>query len=101
MFRYRGAGYYAVVRRSGKIVRKSLETDRLEIAKRKLRDFHNEVERAGVEAHNRRFGEVIDEFVSSRTGAAATLRRYADIANRIKASWQEGNAESISKYTVC
>lgn len=90
LFRYRDAGYYAVVRRSGKIVRKSLQTDRLEIAKRKLRDFLNEVERAGVDAHSRRFGEVIDEFISSRTGAPATLRRYADIAARIKASWPEG-----------
>ncbi len=90
MFRYRGAGYYAVVRRSGKIVRKSLETDRLEIAKRKLRDFQGEVERIGVAAHNRRFGETIDEFVSSRTGAPATLHRYGDIAKRIKATWPGG-----------
>ncbi len=90
LFRYRDAGYYAVVRRSGKIVRKSLETDRLEIAKRKLRDFQNDIEQAGVDAHNRRFGEVVDEFVSSRTGAPATLHRYADLGARIKASWPEG-----------
>jgi hypothetical protein len=72
LFRYRGGTYYAVVRRSGKIVRKSLETDRIEIDKRMLRDLLNEVERIGVEAHNRKFGEVIDEFVSSRTGAPVT-----------------------------
>ena len=90
LFRYRGAAYYAVVRRSGKIVRKSLKTDRIEITKRKLRDFLNEVERIGVEAHNRKFGEVIDEFVSSRTGAPATLRSYVDVGNRIKGSWQDG-----------
>ena len=90
LYRYRDTGYYAVVRRSGKIVRKSLETDRLEIAKRKLRDFQYEVEQGGANALSRKFGEVIDEFVSSRTGAPATLRRYADIATRIKASWPDG-----------
>ncbi|GEP43892.1 tyrosine-type recombinase/integrase [Brevifollis gellanilyticus] len=90
LFRYRESGYYAVVRRSGKIVRKSLETDRLEVAKRKLRDFQNEVEKVGVDAHSRKFGEVIEDFVSSRTGAPATLGRYSDIAKRIKTSWPEG-----------
>ena len=87
LFRDLGNGYYAVVRRSGKIVRKSSETDRLEIAKRELRDFQNGVKRIGISAHNRRFGETIDEFVSSRTGASATLHPYGDIAKRIKATW--------------
>lgn len=96
LYRYRSKGtYYAVVRRSGKLIRKSLETTDLPTAKRKLRDFLNEQEDAAPDAHNLRFDAFIDDFVSSRTGAPKTLRRYQDTANRIKATWPGGVRQTL------
>lgn len=52
LYRYRGSfAYYAVVRRSGKLIRRSLETNVIEVAKRKLRDFLGEQEHAASDVH--------------------------------------------------
>lgn len=91
LYRYRGNGsYYAVAKRQGKIIRRSLETDRLEIAKRKLRDFLNQTDLQTGDAHMLRFEDYINEFLAGRTGRPKTLQRYHDIAERIRRSWPGG-----------
>lgn len=91
LYRYRDSGtYYAIVKRSGKMVRKSLETERLEVAKRKLRDYLNEVDRTGTDSYNARFGDLIDDFLAGRVGAEKTLRRYRDIADKVRKTWPGG-----------
>lgn len=75
--RYRSSGiYYAAVRRSGKLIRRSLETDTIEVAKRKLRDFQGEQENAASDAHKTYLDVHMKEFLAGRTGAPKTLKRY-------------------------
>ena len=91
LYRYTNNGvYYAVLRRSGKLIRKSLEIDRLEIAKRKLRDFLADLEDAAPDAHKVRFDEFIEDFLNGRPGAPKTLKRYRQIADHINTNWPGG-----------
>jgi hypothetical protein len=44
LYRYSNGTYYTIAKRKGKIVRKTLETSHLQIARRKLRDFLRELD---------------------------------------------------------
>ena len=49
LYRYNpSGGYFARVRFNGKLYRRKLDTDDLAFAKRKLRDFKNDLERETV-----------------------------------------------------
>ncbi len=91
LYRYRNNGvYYAVLRRDGKLIRRSLKTDRLEVAKRLLRDFMAELENSAPDAHNVRFDTYLEDFLAGRTGAPKTLKRYKHLVVQIKTTWPGG-----------
>lgn len=98
LYRYRSSGvYYAVVRRSGKLIRRSLEVDRLEVAKRKLRDFLAEQENTASDAHKTFLDSYMEEFRAGRTGAPKTLKRYQQLTDQVKAGWPGGAHILLSK----
>lgn len=82
--------YYAVVRRAGKLIRKSLEVTQLEVAKRKLRDYLNELESIAPDATKVRFDEYMKEFLGGKTGAFKTLERYRHMVALVESSWPGG-----------
>ncbi len=98
LYRYRGSGvYYAVVRRSGKLIRRSLEVDKLEVAKRELRDFLARQENTAADAHKTHFDDHMREFLESRTGASKTLKRYRQLMEHVNANWPGGAHQILSK----
>lgn len=98
MYRYRSSGtYYAVVRRSGKLIRRSLEVNHIEPAKRLLRDFLQEQENTATDAHKTFLDTYMEEFRSGRTGAAKTLKRYQKMADLVKTDWPGGSHVLLSK----
>lgn len=90
LYRYNDASYYAVVKRDGKLIRKRLKADGLEMAKRLLRDFLNEQAHAAPDAHRVRLDEYADDFLAGKTGAPKTLKRYQKQVADMKASWPGG-----------
>ena len=98
LYRYRSSGvYYAVVRRSGKLIRRSLETNVIEVAKRKLRDFLGEQERAAPDAHKTYLDVHMKEFLAGRTGAPKTLKRYRQLTDHVCANWPGGSHQVLAK----
>ncbi len=98
LYRYRSSGmYYAVVRRSGKLIRRSLETNTIEVAKRKLRDFLSEQEHAASDANKTYLDVHMKEFLEGRTGAAKTLKRYRQLTDHVCANWPGGAHQVLAK----
>ena len=75
LYRYNPSGqYFARVRFRGKLYRRKLETGDLALAKRKLRDFKDELERTDATKGNASFARVLDDYVATLTGADSTKR---------------------------
>jgi integrase len=70
LYRYNPSGqYFARVRFRGKLYRRKLETDDQAVAKRKLRDFKNDLERTDATKGNASFAAVLQDYVKTLTGA--------------------------------
>lgn len=79
-----------MVRRAGKLIRKSLDVSQLEVAKRKLRDYQNELENNAPDAHRVRLDDYMKEFLGGKTGAPKTLERYRHMVALVESSWPGG-----------
>jgi integrase len=88
LYRYNPSGqYFARVRFHGKLYRRKLETDDLALAKRKLRDFKNDLERTDATKGNTSFGKVLDDYSATLTGAETTKADKRVIIDKLKATW--------------
>ena len=87
--------YYAVVRRAGKLIRKSLEVTEKEHAKRKLREYLNELENSAPDEHRVRLDDYMKEFLEGKTGAPKTLKRYRQMTALVEASWPGGARQML------
>jgi integrase len=88
LYRYNPSGaYFARVRFKGKLYRRKLGTNDLDLAKRKLRDFRNDLERTDASKGNTSFARVLDDYAATLTGAKATLENKRDIIEKLKATW--------------
>lgn len=67
--------YYAVMRRSGKLIRRSLETSDKAHAKRKLAEFKRDVGRTAPGAGRAPLSSLCDRYLTTCNQAAKTVRR--------------------------
>jgi integrase len=88
LYRYNPTGgYFARVRFGGKLYRRKLDTDDLELAKRKLRGFKDDLQRTDADKGNASFGKVLADYASTLTGADKTLVGKRAIIQKLKATW--------------
>jgi integrase len=88
LLRYNPSGqYFARVRFKGKLYRRKLDTGDLALAKRKLRDFKNDLERTDATKGNTSFGKVLDDYAATLTGADSTLEDKRAIIEKLKQTW--------------
>src|SRR4029453_14326931 len=88
LYRYNPSGhYFARVRFRGKLYRRKLDTDVLVFAKRKLRDFKNDLERTDASKGNTSLGKVLDDYAATLTGADSTLEKNRAQIENLKATW--------------
>src|SRR6516162_6042565 len=88
LYRYNPSGqYFARVRFGGKLYRRKLEADDLELAKRKLRDFKNGLERTDASKGNTSFGKMLDDYTATLTGADSTREKKLAVIDKLKATW--------------
>ena len=101
---YRNASsgtYYALVKVRGKQIKRSLETDYLPEARRKLKDFRNDLERVDPSAGRISVVELADRYLATvQHQAPKTVRRKSDIITRIKAQWPKTVAADVKKSEV-
>ena len=88
LYRYNPSGqYFARVRFRGKLYRRKLGCDDLALAKRKLRDFKNDMERTDATRGNTSFEKVLDAYAATLTGADSTKEKKLAVIARLKATW--------------
>jgi integrase len=85
LYRYNPSGqYFARVRFKGKLYRKKLKAGDLAVAKRKLREFKNDLERTDATKGNTSFAKVLDDYAATLTGAETTLENKRAIVTKLK-----------------
>src|SRR5215471_14314730 len=85
LLRYNPSGqYFARVRFKGKLYRRKLETDDLALAKRKLRDFKNDLERTDASKGNKSFAAVLDDYNATLKGSDSTLEKKRAIIQKLR-----------------
>jgi integrase len=88
LYRYNPSGhYFARVRFRGKLYRRKLDTDDLAFAKRKLRDFKNDLERTDASKGNTSLGKVLDDYAATLTGADSTLEKKGATIEKLRSTW--------------
>src|SRR4029453_18448192 len=88
LYRYNPSGqYFARVRFKGKLYRKKLIAGDLAVAKRKLREFKNDLERTDATKGNTSFSKVLDDYAETLTGAKTTLENKLAIIAKLKQTW--------------
>ena len=87
LYRYAPNGrYFARVRYRGKLHRKSLETDDIAAAKRKLAEFRSTLERTDAASGRKSFAAILDEYRDTLIGAKSTVKDKNVIIERIKST---------------
>jgi integrase len=85
LYRYVPNGrYFARVRYRGKLHRKSLETSDSALAKRRLAEFRQTLERTDAASGNKSFAAVLDDYRATLIGAKSTVEDKNVIIDRIK-----------------
>ena len=93
--------YYALVKVRGKQIKRSLETDYLAEARRKLKDFRNDIERVDPNAGRVTVVALADRYLATISHQAPkTVRRKQDIVVRIKAKWPLSIAAEVKKSEI-
>ena len=88
LYRYNPSGqFFARVRFKGKLYRRRLGTDDLEYAKRKLREFRNDLERTDHTKGNDSFAKVLDDYATTLNGAEGELTKKRALIEKIKATF--------------
>jgi integrase len=90
--------YFARVRFKSRLYRRRLGTDDLELAKRKLRDFRNDLGRTDVRKGNASLAAVLDNYALTLTGAESAVRKKQALIEKIKATFF--GASSLPLRTV-
>jgi integrase len=88
LYRYNPSGqFFARVRFKGKLYRRRLGTDDLEYAKRKLREFRNDLERTDHTKGNDSFAKVLDDYATTLGGAEGELTKKRALIEKVKATF--------------
>jgi integrase len=88
LYRYNPTGqYFARVRFRGKLIRKKLDTDDYELAKRKLADFKRDLERTDANKGNASFAKVLDDYERTLGGSDSTKEKKRAVIEKLKQTW--------------
>lgn len=84
LYRYRSKNYYALIRFKGKQIRHCLETDDLELARRRLAKFKTDLEKTNPTESRRTIHQQSEVFLKGLTGESSTMDNASrSIANLV------------------
>ena len=88
LYRYNPSGqYFARVRFRGKLHRRKLDTADLELGKRKLRAFRDDLGRTDAAKGNASFASVMDAYDAALGGADSTKINKRAVIDKLRATW--------------
>jgi integrase len=88
LYRYNPSGQYvARVRFHGKLYRRKLDTADLDLAKRKLRAFKDDLERTDATKGNASFASVLDDYEAALGGADSTKVNKRAVIDKLRGTW--------------
>jgi integrase len=90
--------YYAVVRHEGKLIRRSLETNDAQLAKRKLGDFKKSLSQIDSSLGKMTVEEVLKKFQSTlKTLDTNTIQKLGFVADHFREHWAPGLVQAVRK----
>jgi len=93
--------YYALVKVRGKQFKSSLKTDNLSEARRKLKDYRNDIGRIDPTAGKITVEALADRYLATVAAQApSTVRKKKDIAKRVKDQWGALQAKDLKKSQI-
>ncbi len=93
--------YYAVVRVRGKQYKASLKTDKLVVAKRKLKDFRNDLDRIDLHAGKISVEALADRYLGTiQHQSPETVDQKRRIAERVKKQWGPLQAKDLRNSQI-
>jgi integrase len=88
LYLYNSSGqYFARVRFRGKLHRRKLGTSDLELAKPKLREFKNDLQRTDATKGNTSFSVALDSYMATLSGSDSTLEKKRAVIEKLKEAW--------------
>jgi hypothetical protein len=88
LYRYNPSDqYFARVRFHSKLYRRKLDANDLALAKRKLRAFKNDLERADATKGNTSFAAALENYVKTLGGSDETRRKKRIVLETLKQTW--------------
>jgi integrase len=97
LYRYKGAKYYAILRHRGKLIRRSLETDDLALARRKLRTFKTDLDKLDPGVAKLTLDKHREDYEATLTGAESTLTIAKLALRRLCDEWPPSAPREIRK----
>jgi integrase len=97
LYRYRGGRYYALLKQAGKQIRRSLETQDLALARRRLADLRKEFESTDPQLASRTLEMHRERFESALAGAASTMRNEQHSLKLLVEEWPKDSPRVLSK----
>src|SRR6266550_990435 len=79
--------YFARVRFGGKLYRRALGTSDYKLARRKLADFRNGLERTDATKGKTNLAKMLDAYEATLTGAASTLEKKRAVVAKLRQTW--------------
>lgn len=99
LYRYRGQTYYAVVRHTGKLIRRSLETTDRKLAERKLSKFKEDLGRTIPTEVHRTIDQHRSVYEPGMEGCASTVKRKKHYVQKFLEQWPKDFPREIRKIT--
>ena len=87
LYRYQNTGYYAVIKRSGKQVKRSLNTSDRKLAERRLRELQADLDSLDLDQSHQTLDGFAPVWISSLSGATATIYKHRLAMETLLGSW--------------
>jgi integrase len=100
LYQFREGTYYALVKRKGKQIRQSLRTTDKELAKRRLREFLNEVGDLNVDLSRETIDSFAERFLQTLRGAPSTISKRSLHVRVMLETWPKDARRELGSITT-
>jgi len=97
LYRYNGGSFYAVLRHRGKLIRRSLETEDMALARRKLAKFKSELDKLDPNVASLTLDQHRKDYEQTLMGAESTLTIAKLAIRRLCEEWPQSAPREIRK----
>ncbi len=98
LYRYAPSGiYYGLIKNAGKQIRRSLETDDLPLARRKLQDMRRDIALTDPELARRTLELQAERFLPTVSGSESTIYNVKHAIQRLLADWPKTSPRVLAK----